>query len=131
MEYLVYAGDGENEWAIYSPAKSAWNSREFQRKIPAYPRFFVHAEKPGKSPEKPGVAGLWKSLESQENIFHTFQAFPYVQKSLERPREPGTLVFSWLSGLFGFFWKGPGQLVLLDSILMRRKLVLFFRQGKN
>ena len=34
-------------------------------------------------------------------------------------------------GFFGFFWKGPGQLVLLDSILMRSKLVLFFRQGKN
>ena len=98
MEYLVYAGDGENEWAIYS--------REFRRKIPAYPGFFVHAEKPGKSPEKPGVAGLWKSSESQENIFHAFQAFPYVQKSLERPREPGTVVFSWLSGLFRVFLEG-------------------------
>lgn len=75
-------------------------------KIPAYPGFFVHAEKPGKSPEKPGVAGLWKSSESQENIFHAFQAFPYVQKSLERPREPGTVVFSWLSGLFRVFLEG-------------------------
>ena len=111
--------------------KSAWNSREFRHKIPAYPGFFVHAEKPGKSLEKPGVAGLWKSSESQENIFHAFQAFPYVQKSLERPREPGTVVFSWLSGLFWVFLEGAGQLVLLDSILMRSKLVLFFRQGKN
>ena len=112
--------------------KSAWNSREFRRKIPAYPGFFVHAEKPGKSLEKPGVAGLWKSSESQENIFHVFQAFPYVQKSLEKPREPGTVVFFLGSlGFFGFFWKGPGQLVLLDSILMRSKLVLFFCRGKN
>lgn len=86
--------------------KSAWNSWEFRHKIPAYPGFFVHAEKPGKSPEKPGVAGLWKSSESQENIFHAFQAFPYVQKSLERPREPGTVVFSWLSGLFRVFLEG-------------------------
>ena len=94
MEYLVYAGDGENEWAIYPPAKGAWNLQEFRHKIPAYPGFFEHAGKPGKSPEKPGVAGLWKSLESQENIFHPFHAFPYVQKSLVRPRKPGALVFS-------------------------------------
>lgn len=94
-----------------------------------------------KSPEKPGVAGLWKSLESPENIFHAFQAFSYVQKSLERPRKPGALILSWLSGLFRFFfWKGPGQLVFLDLILinicfiikyfivMHTKLVLFFSQ---
>ena len=124
--------------------KGAWNLREFRCKIPAYPGFFVHAEKPGKSMEKPGVAGLWKSLESQENIFHAFQASPYVQKSLERPRKPGALIFSWLSGLFRFFfWKGPGQLVFLDLILinicfiikyfivMCSKLVLFFSQRKS
>ena len=86
--------------------KGAWNLQEFWHKIPGYPGFFVHAEKPGKSLEKPGVAGFWKSLKSQENIFHALQAFPYVQKSLERPRKPGTLVFSWLSGLFRVFLEG-------------------------
>ena len=124
--------------------KGAWNLREFWGKIPGYPGFFVHAEKPGKSREKPGVAGLWKSLESQENIFHAFQAFSYMQKSLERPRKPGALIFSWLSGLFRFFfWKGPGQLVFLDLILinicfiikyfivMRSKLVLFSVREKS
>ena len=88
--------------------KGAWNLREFRCKIPGYLGIFVHAEKPGKSPEKPGVAGLWKSMESQEYIFHAFHAFPYVQKSLERPRKPGALVFSWLSELFRFF-SGRGQ----------------------
>ena len=91
---------------------------EFRGKIPGFLGFFAQAEKPGKSPEKVEVAGLWKSLESQENIFHAFRAFPYVQKILEKPQRPGALVFSWLSRLFqGFFWKGSGQLVLLDSIL--------------
>ena len=86
--------------------KGAWNLREFWCKIPAHLGFFELAGKPGKSPEKPGVAGLWKSLESQENIFHAFHAFPYVQKSLVRPRKPGALVFSWLSVLFWVFLEG-------------------------
>lgn len=114
--------------------KGAGNSREFWGKIPGYPGFFVHAE-------KPGITGLWKSLKSQEDIFHAFQFFPTCKKAWKRQesREPRSFLGSL--GFSGFFWKGPGQSVFLDSILtniclikfivMCSKLVLFFSERKK
>ena len=65
--------------------------------------FFAHAEKLRQGLEKPGVSELswlsrnsWKSPESKEKIFHTFRAFPYVQK-------PPELLTRRISGTPWFF----------------------------
>lgn len=67
-----------------------------------------------------------------KRIFSTLSRLFLMCKKVWKGQESQEL-WSFLGslGFFGFFWKGPGQLVLLDSILMRSKLVLFFRQGKN
>ena len=88
--------------------KGARNSPEFRGKIPGFPGFFAHKEKPGKSPEKPRVSGpswlsrnSWKSQESLERKFPRFPGFSLCAK------KPGAsdqndcwhiLVFPWFRG---------------------------------
>lgn len=115
--------------------KGAWNSQEFWGKIPGYPGFFVHTE-------KRGIAGPGKAWKAKR-IFSTLSSFFLCAKkpgNAKKARSSGHF-FMALQTFLGFFWKGPRQLVFLDSILtdiclikfiaMSSKLVLFISKRKQ
>lgn len=98
-------------------------------------RAFLYMQK---SQESLGSGKAWKA----KRIFSTLSSFFLCAKkpgNAKKARSSGLFLALWVFP--GFFWKGPGQLVFLDSILtnicsikfivMRSKLVLFFSQGKN
>ena len=64
--------------------KRAKKSPEFRGKIPGFPRFFAHKEKPG----KPGVS--WLSRKARRLLaFHAFQDFLESVESQDSPHFPG------------------------------------------
>ena len=84
--------------------KRAKKSPEFRGKIPGFPRFFAHKEKPG----KPGVS--WLSRKARRLLaFHVFQEILESVESQETPHFPGFPRFHCLLGSQECYSQKPGK----------------------
>ena len=84
--------------------KRAKKSLEFRGKIPSFPRFFAHKEKPG----KPGVS--WLSRKARRLLaFHAFQEILESVESQETPHFPGFPRFHCLLGSQECYSQKPGK----------------------
>ena len=119
-----------NEDSCTPLQKGTRNSPEFRGKIPGFPGFFAHKEKPGKSPEKPRVSGpswlsrnSWKSQESLERKFPRFPGFSLCAKCAELLTRmiAGT---PWLfldSGVSWKAWKNQKKISTLSGLFLMCK----------